>query len=286
MLDLILDPFSQGIGQRALAEVVILGGVCAPFGVWVVLFGRSYAAESMAHAMLPGLVAATLIGLPLGLGGAVGLLVAATLIALCSRQSAISSDVAIAVTVTSLFGLGSLLALSPDAPTRIGDLLFGDPLSVSGADLAASGALALALIGAMAAGHRPLALAGFDAQSAPSLGASPALVGSGVLVLLAATTLVAVQALGNLLVVAIVIGPAAAALRLSNRLLPALLVAAAVGAGSGIAGLYLSHYADLAAGASIALCAVGALALTLLPRGSSFRVDQRFRSRVTKTWGA
>lgn len=262
-MDVLLDPFSQGIGLRALVELTILGAVCAPFGVWVVLYRQSYAAESISHAMLPGLVIAAVAGLPLGLGAAAGLAAAALLIAACSRQRAVTADVAIAVTVTALFGLGTLLALSPDSPPRLGELLFGNPLSVSGGDLIASGALAFVLIGCMLAGHRSLTLVAFDPQAARNLGASAGRVGSGLLVLLAAVTLIAVSALGNLLVVAIVIGPAAAALQLCSRLAPALVCAAAIGVGSGVAGLYLSYYANVAAGAAIALCAVGAFTLAL-----------------------
>lgn len=263
MIEALTDPFSQSIGLRALVEVVILGAVCAPFGVWIVLYRQSYAAESIAHSMLPGLVAATLIGLPLGLGAAGGLAAAALLVSVSSRQQAVSADVAIAVTVTALFGAGSLLALSPEVPVRLGELLFGDPLSVSDGDLLASGALAVAMLAALLAGHRSLALVGFDSQTAPNLGASPAAVGTALLVLLAATTLVAVQALGNLLVIAIVVGPAAAGLRICTRLPSALISAAVIGVVSGVAGLYLSFYADVAAGASIALCSVAAFALTL-----------------------
>ena len=274
MIEVLTDPFSQGIGLRALVEVVILGAVCAPVGVWIVLYRQSYAAESIAHSMLPGLVAATLIGLPLGLGAAAGLAAAALLIAACSRQRAVSADVAIAVAVTALFGAGSLLALSPEVPLRLGELLFGDPLSVSDGDLLASAALAIALLAAMLAGHRSLTVVGFDSQTAPNLGVSPAAVGTGLLVLLGATTLVAVQALGNLLVVAILVGPAAASLRICTRLPPALIVAAAIGVVSGVSGLYLSFYADVAAGASIALCAVAAFGLSL-PFGRSVSADAR-----------
>jgi len=274
VIEVVTDPFSQGIGLRALVEVVILGAVCAPVGVWIVLYRQSYAAESIAHSMLPGLVAATLIGLPLGLGAAAGLAAAALLIAACSRQRAVSADVAIAVAVTALFGAGSLLALSPEVPLRLGELLFGDPLSVSDGDLLASAALAIALLAAMLAGHRSLTVVGFDAQTAPNLGVSPAAVGTGLLVLLGATTLVAVQALGNLLVVAILVGPAAASLRICTRRPPALMVAAAIGVVSGVSGLYLSFYADVATGASIALCAVAAFGLSL-PFGRSVSADAR-----------
>ena len=176
--------------------------------------------------------------------------------ALATRQDLVDADAAVAVTVTTLFGLGTLLALSPETPLRLGEILFGDPLSVSATDLAASAALAAGGIAALAAGHRTLALGGFDPQSAPSLGARPGAATFLLLALLALTTLIAVQALGNLLVVAIVIAPAAAALQLCTRLLPALLTAAVLAVAAGVAGIYLSYWAELAAGASIALCAV------------------------------
>jgi len=264
VVDALLDPLRQGVTQRALLDLLILGAVCGPLGVWIVLYRQSYAAESIAHSMLPGVVAASLVGLPLGLGAAAGLAIAAAAIAFASRLASVGADVAVAVTVTAMFGLGALLALSPDVPLRLGELLFGDPLAVSSGDLLVSGALAAVALAALAASHRTLALSGFDPQAAPSFGASPARATWMLVGLLALTTLIAVFALGNLLVVAIVIGPAIAALRLCSRLVPALAAAAAVAALAGVAGIYLSYYADLAAGASVALCAVGASLLSLL----------------------
>ena len=230
MLDAILEPLQQGITQRALLELLILGVVCGPLGVWVVLYRQSYAAESIAHAMLPGLVIAALISAPLGLGAAAGLMVAAAGIAVASRQSAVSPDVAVAVTVTTLFGAGTLLALSPAVPLRLGELLFGDPLSISNGDLIGSACLAAVGLLAMACGHRPLTLSGFDPATARNLGGSDRLVAWLLIGLLALTVLIAVQALGNLLVVAIVVAPAAAALRLCSRLTSALVFAAAAAA--------------------------------------------------------
>lgn len=263
IVDALTEPLRDGLTQRALADLLILGVACGPLGVWIVLLRRSYAAESLAHSMLPGLVLAALIGAPLGLGAAAGLAAAAVAIALATRRPAIGGDVAVAVVVTALFGLGGLLALSPETPVRLGEILFGDPLAVSGADLIASLALALVALAGLAAGHRTLALGGFDPQSAPSLGGSEARAGALLLALLATTTLIAVQALGNLLVVAIVVAPAAAALRLRSRLVPALWTAAALAVTAGAAGIYLSYYARVAAGASIALCAVALFAATL-----------------------
>jgi ABC-type Mn2+/Zn2+ transport system permease subunit len=261
MLDALTDPFAGEIGRRALAEVVLLGLVCGPLGAWVILYRQSYAAESLAHAALPGLVLASLAGVPLLAGAAGGLGVAAVAIALASRERRVGSDTAIAVVVTTLFGLGALLALRPEVPARLGEILFGDPLSVSGADLAATGVLALVVAFALGVFHRQLALAGFDRQAARSLGVKPDRLDLILLVLLSAATLVAVGALGNLLVVAMLLAPGAAALRLVPRLGPSLAVAGLLAVVAGVAGLYVSYHLDLAAGASIALAAVATFAI-------------------------
>jgi len=269
MIDLLTEPLRQGITQRALLELLILGVVCGPLGVWVVLYRQSYAAESIAHSMLPGLVIASLASIPLGVGAAAGLAVAAACIAAASRQHAVGSDVAVAVTVTALFGAGTLLALSPEVPVRLGEILFGDPLAVSPSDLIASALLAVVTLLALAYGHRSLTLSGFDPQTARSLGGGNTRAAALLLGLLALTVLIAVQALGNLLVVAIVIAPGAAALRLSRSLSGAVRLAAATAVAAGVAGIYLSYWANLAAGASIALCAIALFLLAMLvPRPS------------------
>jgi ABC-type Mn2+/Zn2+ transport system permease subunit len=272
MFDALTDPFSGSIGTHALIEIVLLAITCGPLGVWIVLYRQSYAAESIAHASLPGLVLASLASVSLVVGAGAGLFVAALLVAVSGRLRGVGGDLAVAVTVTSLFGLGTLMALSPDVPPRLADLLFGDPLSVTTGDLIASAALAVVVLAALTALHRPLALSGFDAQSARSLGADPGRIELALLAMLALTTLVAIQALGNLLVVAALIAPGASALRLTRSLIPALALAAAFGLVAGLAGLYASYYLDVATGAAIALAAVAAFALTLpFSRGSGGR---------------
>lgn len=266
MVGLLTEPLREGITQRALLELLILGVACGPLGVWVVLYRQSYAAESIAHSMLPGLVIAGVAAIPLGIGAAAGLAVAAACVAAASRQHAVEGDVAVAVTVTGLFGAGTLLALSPEVPVRLGEILFGDPLGVSTGDLVASALLAAVAVVVLARGHRALSLSAFDPQSAASLGGGNGRAAALLLALLALTVLIAVQALGNLLVVAIVIAPGAAALRLSRSLPRVLVIAGAGAALAGVAGIYLSYWADLAAGASIALCAVALYLLSLTVR--------------------
>ena len=261
------DPFADALMQRALAEALLLSLACGPLGVWVLLYRQSYAAESISHAMLPGLVLAALAGLPLLLGAAGGVIAAALAIALAGRDERLGADAGVAVAISTLFGLGALLALSPEVPPRLGELLFGDLLGVSGADLAVAGALAAAVALALAAGHRPLALVGFDRGSAPSLGARPLRWELALLAILGVTTVAAVQGLGNLLVVALILAPAAAALSLARRLPAVLALSIAIAALAGVAGLVISFHLEVAAGASVALCAVALALIALLTPG-------------------
>ena len=254
----------SGIMQRAFAEAIILGLACGPLGVWILLLRRSYAAESLSHAMLPGLVIAALAGVPLILGAAGGVLVAAVGIALVARDARVGGDVGVAVVVSGLFGLGGILALSPETPPRLGELLFGDLLGITNGDLVAAAALSAGVLIALAAGYRALTATAFARGSAQALGIRPARADLALLAVLAVTTVAAVQGLGNLLLVALVLAPAAAALNLARRLPAILAVAAGLAALAGIAGLVISYEFEIAAGASVALCAVALAGFALL----------------------
>ncbi|MEA2229195.1 MAG: hypothetical protein QOF04_2825 [Solirubrobacteraceae bacterium] len=273
MLDALLGPGGDPINARALAEVALLGVTGGALGCWILFYRLAYSAESLAHALLPGLVIAALAGLPLLLGGAAGLLVAAVAVALAGRTPAIGHDTAVAVVVSGLLGLGALLALSPETPARLQELLFGNVLGVSDGDLALAAGLAVAVLGALALLHPSLVLVAFDRASAPALGRRPLLVDIALGVLVALAILVAVQGLGNLLVVAVLIAPAAAA-RLVTRRIPTMMAAAvAIAVAAGIAGLYASFYLGTAAGGSIAGALVLAYALAHATRAVTGRLQ-------------
>ena len=259
----LIAPWEQGIDRRALLEVILLGLTGGTLGCWIIFYNLSYSTESLAHALLPGLVLAALAGIPIILGGAVGLAVAALAIAAAARTPAVGRDTAVAVVVTGLLGLGALLALSPDTPAGLGALLFGDVLGVSDTDLALAGGLAVAVLVALALLHGRLLLVGFDRLNAAALGVRPGVVDLALLLLVAAALLVAVQGLGNLLVVAVLVGPAACARAVTRRMSTMMAVAAGVAVAAGCGGLYLSYYAETAAGASIAAVIVGAYAVAL-----------------------
>jgi ABC-type Mn2+/Zn2+ transport system permease subunit len=159
-----------------------------------------------------------------------------------------------------------LLALSPSSPPGLAGLLFGDPLGVTRGDLVTTAAVAAGALGALALVRRALLVVGFDRVNAAAFGARAELADAALLALVAAALLVGVQALGNLLVLAIVIGPAATARLLVRRMTPMMALAAALAVAGAAAGLYLSYYANTAAGASVAAALVAMFLAVLAGR--------------------
>ncbi len=281
VIDFIVDPLRSGIDRRALLELAMVGSLCGALGFWIVTERLAYGAESLSHGLLPGLVLAALAGAPLLLGAAGGALVAAALIAFASRDPRVGADTGTAIAVTGLVGLGALLALAPDAPQRLEELLFGDPLGVTGGDLVA--AALLFVLGGTALGvlHRPLSAVAFDPAGAGTAGIRPGLTRLALLVLLAAAVAVAVQGLGALLVLAVLIGPPVAVRARATSPARAMTAGAAVAVAASVVGIEVSFHAHTAAGASVALalCAAAALGGALRPSPRAARGRARPRSR-------
>jgi len=274
MFDFFTEPLGQEFIRRALLEVGLISLAGGALGCWVVFYGVSYAAESLSHALFPGLVVAALAGIPLLAGGIPGIAVAALAIALIGRVPGIGPDTAVAVVVTAFFGLGVLLALSPDSAPGIQGLLFGDILAPSDSDLLLSAILAVAVVLSLIVLHWQLLAVAFDRTTARSIGVSPALADTAVLVLLAAAVLVAAQGLGTLLAVAALVGPAATA-RVFTRRVPTMMVTASLlGIAAGVIGMYLSYDAGMAAGASVAGCIVAAYLAALAAAGARSLLDR------------
>lgn len=279
-----LAPLREPFMQRAIAEVALLGIAGGALGCWVVYYRLSYAAESLAHSLFPGLVLAAIAGVPLIFGAAPAVVLAAIGIALAARVAGVGREAAVAVVVTTMFGLGVLLALSPRSPPGVEQLLFGDVFGVASADVRAAAALVAIVIVALPLLHGRLLAAGFDRGGARALGVSPVLADTAVLLLLAVATVVAVQGLGNLLVVAVFVGPAAAARRLSDRMATTMVLAAVLAVLAGVGGLYLSYYVGTAGGASVAL-AIVAVYLVSMPLGQSRSRSHRVPSEAGATIG-
>lgn len=261
------EPWQDAFMRRAIAEVALLSVAGGAVGCWILLHRLAYSAESLAHGLLPGLVLAALTGIPLVVGGAVGVLAAAVAVAFATRAPGIDNDTAVAVVVTTLFAGGVLFALSPATPAGLHGLLFGDPLAASNADLVIAAGLVLVVGLVLRLLHTRLTIVGFDRAGAAALGVRAGHVDTLLLALLALALLVAVQGLGNMLVVAVLIAPAAVARRASRRLPAMMTVSIGVAVLASLGGLYVSYYADVAAGAAIAAVLVTMHLLSLaVPR--------------------
>lgn len=269
VLDPLLEPWRTGIGIRALMEVGLLGAFCGPLAFWVTSFRLSYAAESLAHGLLPGLVVAALAGVPLLAGAGAGVTIAAALVGLAGRDERIGPDTATGVVVTGMLGAGALLALAPEAPQRLEELLFGDPLAAGDAEVIAAGVLAVGGGAALVLLHRPLCAVALDPRAAAGLGLRPGLVAAALLALLAGALTVAVQGLGSLLALAVLVAPALAVRRHASTPAAAMAAGGAVAVAAGVAGVYASYHLDAAAGACVALAlCTAALAGAALPARS------------------
>lgn len=249
----LIEPLSYGTTWRALVQMTILGIAGGVLGCWVILYRLSYGAESLAHGMLPGLVIAGLVGLPLLLGGAIGIIVAGILVAIATRLRVSDPDTAVAVVVTTLFGAGILMALAPSSPAGIGELLFGNLLGTTDAQILVSAGAMAGILGVAWLLHPRLLAVGFDGDAGGFARIPAGTVNVILLVMVSVTILISVQALGTLLVAALLVGPAATARLSTERLGPMIVTSALIATLSGLAGIYASFHLRTSAGASVAL---------------------------------
>ena len=257
--EILVAPWEGGVGLRSMLEMLLIAPVVGALGVWVTLSRLSYLAESFSHSLLPGTVVAGLIGLPIVAGAPVAAAVCASALAyLLARRHrfTIGRDSAVAVVVTTMLALGVAIALLPDAPLRLQELLFGNILGITNLDLALTASLAALAILGLWIFHRNLALAVFDRQTAHSLGVSTRLADTLLLVLIAIAVTVSVQGLGNLLIFGLLLAPASAAAYFADSMRRAFLLATLFAAFAGVGGLYVSYYAETAVGSSISLTAL------------------------------
>jgi manganese/iron transport system permease protein len=262
----LLEPLDYEFLQRAFAEALLMGAACGLLGVLVLIRGLAYTGESLSHALLPGAAIALAIGVPAAGGAIVGAVAAALVVAVVARRPDVGNDAAVGVVLPAAFAAGVVVIAVWGTSRDLESLLFGNILAVERADLllgAAALGLALLLVGV--AGRR-LVLAAFDRSFARATSGRPDLCDALLLAALAVALAVALRGVGTLLVLALLIAPAACARLLVERVTHMLWLAPVLGMASGVAGLQLSYHADVAASSSIALVALGLFAVALLVR--------------------
>lgn len=241
------------IGLPSVAVMVLVGAACGAVGVWVLHFGQTILAESFSHALLPGVVAASLLGAGLMLGALVGVLAAYGLILLASNTPRTSSPTAISAAVSALVAGGALLATSGEGHEHFEELLFGDPVDAGGGEVLLALLLALGIALALWVFRERFSALAFDRPAAASLGVNVAWVSAAALGLLALSVAVAANVAGTLLALSFVTGPALGASMLTERLGAALWISAAAGGACAAFGSLLAELTDWPLSASVAL---------------------------------
>ncbi|MBC2904767.1 metal ABC transporter permease [Streptomyces cupreus] len=269
------DPFQVPYMARALVELLILGVLGGAVGVFVLVRRLAYVADALTHTVFPGVVVGFAAGAADGVfwGALVAGLLTAVLLTLLTRAPRISEDSALTVILTAFFGLGVVLvSRQHDYRHDLNAFLFGQVLTVTRAEIVQSAVLAAGCLAALALLGRHFALRAFDPDGARALGYRTWLLDLALNVLIALVVVAAVRAVGTVLVIALMIVPAAFGRLLSHRIPVIAAIGGAFGALCGWAGLAASYQASvrhgiqLAAGPAVVLLMTAAYALLLAAR--------------------
>lgn len=253
LYSLVIEPLHYEFMIRALTTTVLAAIVCALLSCWLILVGWSLMGDAVSHAVLPGVVIAYIAGIPFAAGALVFGFIAVAAIGILRGTSRIKEDAAIGIVFTTLFALGLVLISTTPSHTDLNHIIFGNILGVSTSDLRQIALLAVIAFAVLIAKRRDLTLYAFDPTHAYAIGLSPRVLGALLLALLALTTVVALQVVGVILVVAMLIIPGATAHLLTDRFNRMLLIAPIMSALSSVLGIYLSYWLDASSGGLVVL---------------------------------
>lgn len=248
ILDWLVEPLQYDFMLYALATTIVAAVVCGLLSCWLVLIGWSLIGDAVSHAVLPGVVLAYLVGVPFALGALVFGFLAVALIGLVHSTSRVKEDAVIGIVFTTLFALGLVLISVTPSQTDLNHIIFGNVLGVSGTDLIQVLVLAGVAFTVLLVKRRDLTLYAFDPDHAYAIGLNPRLLGALLLGLLALTAVVALQVVGVVLVVALLIIPGATAQLLTDRFGRMLVIAPAAAIVASVTGIYLSYWLDASPG--------------------------------------
>ena len=255
-VDWLLDPLQFNFIVRALIAAVLVGIICPILGTYVVLRGMAFFGDALAHTILPGVVIAFLLGWPLAIGALIVGILTAIGIGFLTEKGALKEDTAIGIIFVGMFALGiALLSTSGNYTVDLAHFLFGNLLGVSATDLWVILGLGMAVLLTVYLFYKEFLLISFDPILAATLRLPASFFRYLLLILIAVTIVTSLQVVGITLALAMFITPAAAASLLTRRLPPMMGIAAGIGAFSGIAGLYLSFYLNIASGAAVVIVA-------------------------------
>ena len=267
MIDYIVGPFEYSFMVRALIVSVVVGVMCPVLGAYVITRGRAFMGDALAHSVLPGMVVAFLLGISPFIAAVPTGIALALLMGVVAKRTGISEDTSIGIVFAGMFALGLvMLSRATNVNVNIEDLLLGQVLGVLQTEVYVSLALAAVVLVGLYAFHSQLVYTTFDPIGAAVVGIKTTFVEYVLLTLLALVIVIGIQAAGIVLVMAMLITPAATAYLLARRFLGVMVIGAVIGSISAVVGLYLSYYADLPSGPAMALVATAAFAVVAVGR--------------------
>ncbi|MGB6182586.1 MAG: zinc ABC transporter permease AztB [Rhodococcus sp. (in: high G+C Gram-positive bacteria)] len=253
----LLEPFTLGFVQRALIGGALVAVLCGVVGTWVVIRGMAFLGEALAHGMLPGVALATVLGVPVLVGGALSATAMSLGVAALQRRGRLSYDTSIGMLFVSMLALGVIIiSHSGSFATDATSILFGDILAIAPLDIALLAAAATLGLAVAAAFHRPLVALALDLRIAAVLGLGPRSAQAALVALVTLAVVASYQAVGSLLVVGLLLAPAVGAGYWTTRIPTRMLLAAVLGVLAVFIGLLISWHAATAAGASVAATAI------------------------------
>jgi len=269
--------------QKALVTSVMVGIICGVIGCFIILRGMSLMGDAISHAVLPGVAISYLLGINFFIGAVATGLLTALGIGFVSQNSRIKNDTAIGILFTSAFALGIILISFLRSSSDLYHILFGNVLAVRPSDMWMTLAIGLIVLAAIFLFYKELLVTSFDPTMAAAYGLSTRLIHYLLMTMLTLVTVASLQTVGIILVVAMLITPAATAYLLTNRLSRMIFLSAGLGTISSIIGLYFSFTYNLSSGASIVLVATALFALVFIfsPRHGLLRKWKSAKKELT-----
>ena len=259
----ITEPLSHEFMQRGLAVALLVGVVCALLSCFLVLKGWSLMADAVSHAVLPGMVLASVLQIPLIFGAFVAGLGCAIGAGYLKQNSRVKEDAVMGIVFSGMFALGLVMFVKIGSDQHLLHILFGDLLGVTWADVIETAAITLPAIALVLVKRRDLVVYCFDPAHARAIGLPVNVLHFGLLALIALTIVAALKAVGIILVVAMMIAPGAIGFLVTRRFSTMLMIATVAACLASVAGTLLSFHINAATGPTIVVVQSGLFILAL-----------------------
>ena len=276
MIEFLLEPLSYAFVVRGLVAGILAAVSCALLSAFVVWRGMAFVGDALSHSILPGIVIAYLLGISMFAGALGAAVLAVVIIGMISGRGHLKEDTAIGIVFSGFFALGVLMMSMITTYQDLSHILFGNILGVAESDLVVMFGVVILTLGVLALSYKEILIASFDPAHSAAIGLSPKVIRYLLLFLVAISTVVAIQTVGVVLVMSLLVTPAAAASLISKRLRVIMMLSVGMALIATLIGFYVSFFANVSSGPTIVLILTLFFALTF----ARSRIKERVRPQV------